>query len=98
MLSTAGIGTKKITIKDAGTCPKTIAVTATCLSLCDLTILFHKACKNAANKTAKNTTVLINLWCGRRDSNSHGKPTRPSSVPVYQFQHDRLNLYATINE
>ena len=61
MLSTAGIGTKKITIKDAGTCPKTIAVTATCLSLCDLTILFHKACKNAANKTAKNTTVLINF-------------------------------------
>ena len=61
MLSTAGIGTKKIIIKDAGTCPKTIAVTATCLSLCDLTILFHKACKNAANKTAKNTTVLINF-------------------------------------
>ena len=61
MLSTAGIGTKKITIKDAGTCHKTIAVTATCLSLCDLTILFHKACKNAANKTAKNTTVLINF-------------------------------------
>ena len=26
-----------------------------------------------------------------------GKPTRPSTVPVYQFQHDRIN-YATINE
>ena len=26
-----------------------------------------------------------------------GKPTRPSSVPVYQFQHDRNN-YATIKE
>ena len=26
-----------------------------------------------------------------------GKPTRPSSVPVYQFQHDRV-LYATISE
>ena len=26
-----------------------------------------------------------------------GKPTRPSTVPVYQFQHDRFNN-ATINE
>ena len=26
-----------------------------------------------------------------------GKPTRPSTVPVYQFQHDRV-IYATINE
>ena len=59
ILSIVGIGTKKIIIKEAGTCPKTIAVTATCLSLCDLTILFHKACKNAANKTAKNIRPII---------------------------------------
>ena len=44
-----------------------------------------------------NKYIFLIFWCGRRDSNSHGKPTRPSSVPVYQFQHDRFNN-ATINE
>ena len=55
----AGIGTKKIITRDAGTCPKTIAATATCLSLCDLTMLFHNACKKAAKITAKNTFISI---------------------------------------
>ena len=50
-------------------------------------------------KNYRSKEILHIFWCGRRDSNSHGKPTRPSSVPVYQFQHDRVTLlYATINE
>ena len=99
MLSTAGIGTKKIIIKDAGTCPKTIAVTATCLSLCDLTILFHKACKNAANKTAKNTTVLINFFGAVGETRTlTGNPHAPQACLSTNFSTTALNLYATINE
>lgn len=32
---------------------------------------------------------LLSIWCGRRESNPHGKPTRPSNVRVYQFRHVR---------
>ena len=54
-----GIGTKKIIINAAGMWPNIIAATATALSLCDLTIAFHTACKKAAKITARNTLVAI---------------------------------------
>ena len=54
MLSTDGAGVSKIMGIDAGTWPKTIAVTARYLFSSFFTIAFQMACKNAAKITAKN--------------------------------------------
>ena len=33
------------------------------------------------------------IWCARRDLNSYVIDTRPSNVPVCQFQHTRIYQY-----
>ena len=54
ILSTDGAGVSKIMNIDAGTWPKTIAVTARYLLSSFFTIAFQTACRNAARITAKN--------------------------------------------
>ena len=47
----------------------------------------------------KNSQTLVNkgfasslTWCGKRDLNPYVKDTRPSNVPVCQFQHCRITI------
>ena len=61
MLSTDGMGTKKITTIDAGKWPNTIPDMARYLFFSYLTIAFHVACKNA-EKITMIKTKKVNLF------------------------------------
>ena len=42
-------------------------------------------------KPRKRRVYEVLVWCGKRDLNPYVKDTRPSNVPVCQFQHCRIN-------
>ena len=41
-------------------------------------------------KPRKQRVCEVSYWCGKRDLNPYVKDTRPSNVPVCQFQHCRI--------
>ena len=50
-----------------------------------------------SGKKRTSETAYLSLfrsldWCGKRDLNPYVKDTRPSNVPVCQFQHCRIDL------
>ena len=46
-------------------------------------LLLHK------KKNSDTITVSLFFWCAKRDLNPYVRDTRPSNVPVCQFQHSR---------
>ncbi len=49
-----------------------------------------KRCFRGNKKARKQRVYELLGWCGKRDLNPYVKDTRPSNVPVCQFQHCRI--------
>ena len=63
--------------------------------------VFFYTTKSLANAvfTRFLTVTVSTVWCGKRDLNPYVKDTRPSNVPVCQFQHCRIFvIYEGLNQ